>query len=215
MHGIRGWMAIMVFFVGGVTATFGQFSVNVGAVSDYVWRGYSQTEEDPTVQAGVDYSFASGLYVGAWASPVKFYGDDDVEVDAWAGYYKEYDNGFAWDLGYTWYIYQDFDDTDEAYLGLTYKMFTLKYYRGFEVETDYIEGNVSIPLPAEFGLELHYGDYAFPDSSWDYSDWKVGITKTFFNIDFELAFTDTDVEGDDIYDSRVALSAVKTWSFGD
>lgn len=43
-------------------------SGNVGVVSQYVFRGLSQTNGKPAVQGGVDYTHASGLYVGTWLS---------------------------------------------------------------------------------------------------------------------------------------------------
>jgi hypothetical protein len=39
-------------------------------VSDYIFRGISQTQRQPAIQGGFDYSHASGFYVGTWASNV-------------------------------------------------------------------------------------------------------------------------------------------------
>jgi uncharacterized protein (TIGR02001 family) len=38
--------------------------------SDYVFRGISQSQRQPAIQGGFDYSHASGFYVGTWASNV-------------------------------------------------------------------------------------------------------------------------------------------------
>jgi uncharacterized protein (TIGR02001 family) len=43
---------------------------NVGFVSDYRFRGISQTFKEPALQGGFDYSHASGFYLGTWASNV-------------------------------------------------------------------------------------------------------------------------------------------------
>ena len=48
------------------------FTWSVSAVSDYVWGGVSQTDEDPTAQAGLTYSHDSGFYAGVWGSGVDF-----------------------------------------------------------------------------------------------------------------------------------------------
>ena len=48
------------------------FSANVTAVSDYVFRGITQTDSHPAIQGGFDYAHASGLYAGLWASNVDF-----------------------------------------------------------------------------------------------------------------------------------------------
>ncbi|MGA0975457.1 MAG: TorF family putative porin, partial [Sedimenticolaceae bacterium] len=44
---------------------------NIGATSNYVWRGVTQTSDDATLQGGVDYSNEEGFSLGAWASDVK------------------------------------------------------------------------------------------------------------------------------------------------
>src|SRR5690606_34512208 len=41
---------------------------SVAAVSDYVWRGVSQSDEEPTVQAGLTWTAPVGVYVGVWGS---------------------------------------------------------------------------------------------------------------------------------------------------
>ena len=37
---------------------------NIGVVSDYRYRGISQTRLKPAVQGGADYAASNGLYVG-------------------------------------------------------------------------------------------------------------------------------------------------------
>ena len=61
-------------------------SFNVGAVSDYRYRGISQSRLQPALQGGVDYADKSGFYVGAWGSTIKFIKDSgaakgNVELD--------------------------------------------------------------------------------------------------------------------------------------
>lgn len=46
------------------------FSANIGVVSNYIWRGVTQTQDGPAVQGGLDYNHPSGFYVGTWASNV-------------------------------------------------------------------------------------------------------------------------------------------------
>ena len=65
----------------------GPFSATVTVASDYVFRGFSQTNGSSALQAGLDYSTPVGLALGAWASKVDFVDADgppdgaDVEVD--------------------------------------------------------------------------------------------------------------------------------------
>ena len=56
---------------------------NAAVVSDYNWRGITQTSQDPALQAGIDYAHDSGFYLGAWGSNVDFGDccDENVEID--------------------------------------------------------------------------------------------------------------------------------------
>ena len=62
------------FALGGlntaIAADPNTFSANIGAVSNYMWRGVTQTQDGPAVQGGLDYAHASGFYAGLWASNV-------------------------------------------------------------------------------------------------------------------------------------------------
>ena len=67
--------AVTTALLAGVSATSVQaieVSGNVALVSDYRFRGISQTGEDAAIQGGFDASFDTGLYIGTWASSVDF-----------------------------------------------------------------------------------------------------------------------------------------------
>jgi hypothetical protein len=61
---------------------------NMGLFSDYRFRGISQTFEQPAIQGGIDYSHASGFYLGTWASNVNglSFPDGSIEMDFYGGY---------------------------------------------------------------------------------------------------------------------------------
>ena len=85
-------------------------SFNVGAVSEYRYRGISQSRLKPALQGGVDYAAANGFYVGTWASTIKWIkdipgGDGDVEIDLYGGYKTEVAKGLTLDLGGLYYLY--------------------------------------------------------------------------------------------------------------
>jgi uncharacterized protein (TIGR02001 family) len=119
-------------------------SYNVGVVSDYRYRGISQSRLKPALQGGVDFAHKSGLYLGAWASTIKWIKDagaakGSVELDLYGGYKGEIAKGLGFDVGYLRYQYVNNKlgdvpgfanaDTDEIYGALTYGMFTAKYSR--------------------------------------------------------------------------------------
>jgi uncharacterized protein (TIGR02001 family) len=84
-------------------------SFNVGAVTDYRYRGISQTRLKPALQGGADYALPNGFYVGTWASTIKWIkdagGDADLEIDVYGGYKGEITKGLTMDVGLLQYIY--------------------------------------------------------------------------------------------------------------
>lgn len=81
---------------------------NVSVVSDYRFRGVSQSDEDVALQGGVTVSHESGAYAGVWASTVDGWGSRggaDVELDLIGGYKFPVGRGGALDLGVTGYFY--------------------------------------------------------------------------------------------------------------
>ena len=110
-------------------------SFNAGVVTDYRFRGISQTRRQAAVQGGVDFAHSSGLYVGTWASTIKWIkdagGDAPIEIDFYGGY-KGTAGVIGYDVGILRYQYPGHDfqispNTTELYGAVTYSMFTLKY----------------------------------------------------------------------------------------
>ena len=110
-------------------------SFNVGATSDYRYRGISQSRLKPAVQGGIDYADKSGLYVGAWGSSIKWIkdagGDAGMELDLYAGY-KGAVGDVSYDLGFLRYEYPSNKlavsaNTNEVYGAVTMGPATLKY----------------------------------------------------------------------------------------
>jgi uncharacterized protein (TIGR02001 family) len=118
-------------------------SYNVGLFSEYIFRGYSQTHNDPALQGGVDYEHSSGLYLGLWASNISWLRDagssdsgHSLEVDVYGGYAGEIgDTGIGYDVGFLQYWYPGemsstvaAANTFELYAGLSYKDLSVTYY---------------------------------------------------------------------------------------
>ncbi len=86
-----------------------EWSFNVGATSDYVFRGISQTSADPAVQGGFDMTYG-WFYAGAWMSTIDF-GKNGIgknivwsEVDLYAGIKPKF-GMFTFDFGGIYYAY--------------------------------------------------------------------------------------------------------------
>ena len=83
-------------------------SGSVALVSDYRFRGVSQTDKQMAVQGGVTVSHESGLYGSLWASNLAgwgTFGGANMELDVVGGYKLPIGNGAALDVGLTWYMY--------------------------------------------------------------------------------------------------------------
>ena len=128
-------------------------SFNVGVVTDYRYRGISQSSRNPAVQIGADYAHKSGFYIGAWHSTIQWITDNSMvarattvkgagELDIYGGYKGEIAKGLGFDVGMLRYEYlgntledtggkkygiYDNANTTEVYGALSYGMFTAKY----------------------------------------------------------------------------------------
>jgi uncharacterized protein (TIGR02001 family) len=87
------------------------YSFNLGVTSQYMFRGFSQTGGDPTMQGGVDLAYGM-LYAGTWASGIR-YGDlpstgdgtySAAEVDLYGGIRPTW-GAATFDFGAIYYWY--------------------------------------------------------------------------------------------------------------
>ncbi len=142
-------------------------SFNVGAVSEYRYRGLSQSRLDPALQGGADYADKSGFYVGVWGSGIKWVKDNggksSTEVDIYGGY-KFAVGDFAYDLGFLRYEYSGNKlevnplyvnaNTNELYGAVTTGPVTFKYSRstGNLFGTPNSKGSTYLDVTANFDM---------------------------------------------------------------
>ena len=198
-------------------------SANVGFVSDYVYRGYSQTNENMAVQGGFDYSHASGLYAGVWGSSIDWLDKGGTEVDVYGGY-KAAMGDFGYDVGVLQYVYPGgkiggkTPDTTELYLGASWKFLSFKFSHAFtdlfgipdSDGSQYYDLSADYDLGNGFGVSAHFGRQDIENGT-GYNDWKVGVSKEYAGFSFGLDFVDTDVDNDDNADERVIVSVSKSF----
>ena len=214
-----------------------EFGGEVTVASDYVWRGVSQTMEDPALQLELTLGHESGFYAGVFGSTVDF-GDPDDGIDyeletyvGWAGALGEATelDVFVSRVAYPGHNGADYDiDYTEAQAVLT---FVEQYHVGVAYSPDifnlggkgwYYYAGADFPLgETGFTLGLQAGHYDLDDAAGDsYSDWMVGVSREFGPINARLQYTDTssyselvaESVGDaNLADGRVAL--VLSWAF--
>ncbi|KTF67572.1 TorF family putative porin [Sphingomonas sp. HT-1] len=83
-------------------------SGSVALVSDYRFRGVSQSNEEMAIQGGLTVSHQSGAYAAVWASNLAgwgTFGGSNTELDLVGGYKLPLGSGATLDVGLTWYMY--------------------------------------------------------------------------------------------------------------
>lgn len=194
------------------------FAFNVGATSDYRFRGISQSRLKPAVFAGADYTHTpTGFYAGAWTSTIKWIKDLEAtkgsyEIDLYAGKRGEVAS-VSYDAGVIRYQYPgntlgNVDgfanaNTTEAYLQLGYGPAYIKYNHALtnfvgnvdSKGSNYIDVGANLDMADGYVLNLHYGMQKVKNGpAYDYNDWKVGVTKDFGFLVASLAVVGTDAE---------------------
>jgi uncharacterized protein (TIGR02001 family) len=177
---------------------------NMTLVTDYRFRGISQTLGKPAFQGGFDYAHASGFYLGNWNSNVNEvvgYPGANLEMDFYGGYKKAFGD-FGLDAGLLYYYYPGSDArllgtrngktnsgtvyNTEGYLAGSWKWITLKWSHAFSdyflvpdtKGTNYLDLSASYDMGGGWGVNGHIGHtsvHNFSDAS--YSDYKLGVTK--------------------------------------
>ncbi|MFM9936869.1 MAG: TorF family putative porin [Novosphingobium sp.] len=83
-------------------------SGSVALVSDYRFRGVSQSDKGFAVQGGITATHVSGAYAGFWSSNLAgwgTFGGPNLELDLIGGYKFPIAKGATLDVGLTWYMY--------------------------------------------------------------------------------------------------------------
>jgi uncharacterized protein (TIGR02001 family) len=198
------------------------WSFNIAGTTDYVFRGFSQTAEEPTIQGGVDIGYGI-LYAGIWASGVDF-GDalsSDIEIDYYVGI-KPVWGPVTFDLGVLYYTYPGASDAGaeldyvEIKVGASGQfipnlttgvtVFYSPEFGGEQGEVWTVEGAVAYELPkvAMFTptiggvLGAAFGDvgdgFLAANGEDDYLYWNIGLTLVVDKLTLDFRYWDTDID---------------------
>ena len=203
-------------------------SGNVALVSDYRFRGTSQSDNRPAVQASVTVKHANGLYAGVWGSNVDAdsIGYGSAEIDLYGGWSGDVAPGITADVGMLYYLYPDAprgvsSDSFEAYASLSGSLgpavvkvgtnYTWGQAATGQRDNIYVYGDLSVGVPnTPVTLVAHYGysDGAYGSAlnaaggrlfDGNYTDWSLGADYVTGPVTFGLRYIDTDLP-------RVALT---------
>lgn len=198
-------------------------SFNLSVTSDYRYRGISQTRLKPAIQGGADYAFASGFYIGTWASTIKWIKDTEnlagtssggsVEWDIYGGYKGEIAKDFTYDVGVLRYQYPGNHladvpgaanaNTTEIYGGLTYGPATLKYSHsvtnlfGFSdsKNSSYVDLSATFEVGPAIQLIPHIGyQKVAHNGNFSYTDYSFTVGKDFAGFFVSAAVVGADTK---------------------
>lgn len=197
------------------SAPAAELSFNAAVTSDYRYRGISQTRLEPALQGGADLVHgASGMYVGAWASSIKWTedagGDGSVELDIYAGKRGELSPGVGYDVGVLTYVYPSNGlkrvpgfttaNTTELYGQLSFGPASIKYSHavtdlfGFvdSKNSGYLDLSANLEAADKLVVNLHAGRQRVANNgAASYTDWKLGVTRDFGVFTGALAYIGT------------------------
>jgi len=204
-------------------ADFGGY---VALTSDYVKRGVTQSEGDPALQLGAEFSFERGFFLGAWGSTIDIDNGPsrqrDLEINYYAGYVHEVSELWLFSataVAYVYpgqsgdvdYSYQEYSVTgnfdDRVWIEIAYSP---DLYDSGQSSTN-IDLYAEWPLNNNWAIGAGAGHYDTSDlSGKSFQYWQLGITKSLRWADVDLRFYDTDswvpiISNPDRAKSRVVL----------
>ena len=233
---VRAAAVISVVAIGGITSASADIAGNIGLATDYRFRGISQTDRDPAVSGGFDFTAENGIYAGIWGSNISFGGS--LELDYYAGYRGKINDDLGYDLGYIYYDYPSEESSEdlgygELYASLSFSGFKagVNYSSDYFAGTDpywYLYGQYTRDIIDKVAVSASVGYNAFDSSEAmasflaseddpgdDYVDWKVSVSTTWQGLSWSLAYVDTnlsksDCGGTDICDATAVFSITKS-----
>ena len=201
-------------------------SGNLTLTTDYVWRGTTQTQGDPAVQAGFKVAGESGFYGSLWASNVEFAPATHAssEFDFTFGWGRKLDGEWALDVNVLHYRYPsttvDLDWTelngtltwkDNYWVSLGWSNEAL----GFDESGIYALLGARFPLDDRFRLEAALGWYDLADVDGDLRDdgYAHGLVSAVWTLKapFEARLTAhaTDARAKDFFGEDFAGSRIE------
>ncbi|MDZ3833754.1 MAG: TorF family putative porin [Sphingopyxis sp.] len=205
-------------------------SGSAAVVSDYRFRGFSQSNEEAAIQGGITVGHDSGLYVGTWGSSIGF--ANGTEIDVFAGYSTALTSGLTADVGATLYLYPGASNSTivEPYFSLSGDLGPASLKTGVAWAPGgqdslggdsgvylYTDAGVAIPS-TPFTLKGHVG-YAKSDSflggsDGDVFDYSVGVETSWKALTLGISYVNTDAPRLGGYKESVGADGAVIFSLG-
>lgn len=194
----------------------GSFSGAVTLTSDYVFRGISQSDENPAIQGSLDWKHETGLFVGVWGSSVDFDDGDQAsaELDWYAGWAGDF-RMVGLDVRAIYYNYpgadtpRDYDYWELGAAATVSPLANIDLTVGYNFSPDffnesgtahYVHGGAAYTLAGlmvPVTVSADVGRQWINDNSFfgtpDYWHWTLGLGVTVEGFDLAVAYSDTDL----------------------
>jgi uncharacterized protein (TIGR02001 family) len=179
-------------------------SGNVSIVSDYVWRGVTQTGNQPTVQGGMDWEMDK-LSLGVWGSGLDIGG---TEFDLYGAY--NFGPVSVGAIYYMFYAGGSSSSTYEVNVGGDVGPVSLMASYDPDASAYYLEGGYSYEVSKGVSLDLHlgYGDSYTTTSGGTALDYSIGLSGGYGGVDLALAYAKSDAAADS--DGKVFVTVGKS-----
>lgn len=206
-------IAAAVALSAAASSSFAEWSANATVSNNYLWRGLTQTVDEPMVSGGIDYADESGFYIGTWAANVSYAADDaySYEHDVYFGFAGEAGD-IGYDVGYLYYNYNDAAGIDfsEIYGSVSYEDFSLTAYVMVHTEAEESDAEAAA-LEAGYLYDYDFGFgsawYLSADYGVELSDgWSMGLHLGYHDGDFVEYFNFADVQTFDYIDYSVSFA---------
>lgn len=208
-------------------SVYADWSATGTVASDYLFNGVSQTNENPALQASIDWAGEGGLYAGVWGSNVDYGDDTSIELDGYIGYYTEFVSGLSLDAGIAQYTYHGAGYSSDGNYAEVYAKFN---YANADFNMwyawDYFgsgAGHVIVMLNYTFALsesiDLTVGvdqsrslddeKYQWEPDDDSYVHWQAVVSTSYQTLDVSLGVHTTDL--DTYGDTKLLLMVSRTW----
>jgi len=198
-------------------------------VSNYLFRGISQTNNLPAAQGGLSYSpFTTGLYISAWGSNVNF--DDNhgntafLEIDPAIGIANSINEDINYAVSVSRYAYPSTTNSsyNEFNAYLNYSIVTTHFAYSNDVFASGASGTyynlgLNYPIPSNYifniddiHLTANIGYSELPKNKGlrSYQDYSITMTKTIKNFACSIQWTDTNAQSTDLASLKGSLFSV-------
>ena len=192
----------------------GDLRVSAVLASDYRHNGLSQTGDEISLRAAVDYERAGGLFTGGYVANVDYWAERffarprELEIGVYGGYQWRRPN-WSTNVQLARYVYPDIEisyDYTEARVNLALRD---RYFVSLGTSDDYLglfgrsteaRAGVVLPLVRQIELGINAGRFEATETGYTkYDFWDIGLSRATGRFALDLRYHDNNYAGASLY----------------